>query len=82
MAYFGRRFDAPIYEGAPRTMTPTAVPCVWCEQMILLGDDGFQYVSGEFTHALCNLRQMIGEPADEIYAAMVARYIRDNMGHV
>lgn len=69
MAFFGRRYDAPIYEDAPGVATPVGVKCVWCEQPFTVGDDGFRYVSGEYTHRRCSLINLLGfDLAEEVLA--------------
>lgn len=60
MAFFGKRYDAPLYNGAPEISVPVDEACIWCNRRFRPGDDGLQYVSGEYTHRTCNLRNVLG----------------------
>lgn len=74
LCIFGHRYDAPIYDGAPRVEVPEGARCVWCEAVIVADEDGFMYASGDYTHLYCNLRNLLGEDlANEVYAGLLAR---------
>lgn len=72
MAYFGRAYDAPVYDTINRLEgVPVGERCVFCVEEIHDGQDGFRYVSGEYVHLYCNLRAMLGkEMADIVIAKM------------
>lgn len=75
MAFFGRRLDAPAYEDAPRRLTPVGQRCIWCEQPIVPGDDGWIYFFAEDAcHGVCHLKQLLGHGmAEEVWGELVAR---------
>lgn len=67
-AYFGRRGPVPIYDTAVLVDTPVGATCLWCDERIEEGDDGFVMgavrASGEpyvaSVHHDCLVRQAIG----------------------
>lgn len=66
--FFGTRYDAPIYEHATETDTPTGRPCYSCAEPIEAGDDGWvrAYLHGDGRHTMepihreCDLLGVIG----------------------
>lgn len=39
--FFGEPWDASVIDGLTQGDTPTWEPCLWCDEAILFGDQGF-----------------------------------------
>jgi hypothetical protein len=65
MTWFGKRHDAPLYSECPQTETPVGRGCVYCDEPIAMGDDGFIYAGGDTMHRECHLRGVIGSVAHQ-----------------
>lgn len=71
LKYFGRPFDAPMYEGVPEIPTPVGKQCSWCTEPIREGEAGVTmphmfkndrgWQAEELpAHIECHLRQALG----------------------
>lgn len=70
-AYFGKKWDAPVTDGAPQVETPVGTPCLWCGELIQEGDRGLIYpmIHEDRTstlkpvHIECSMREVVGSMA-------------------
>jgi hypothetical protein len=58
--WFGRKYDAPIYDSCPRVDAPLGRECLHCNEEIALGDDGFYDAGDSVFHRACFLRMIVG----------------------
>lgn len=65
MMWFGKRYPAPAYAECPQTETPAGRDCVYCDETIAVGDDGWILHDGAVLHRECNLRGVIGSVAHQ-----------------
>lgn len=63
MKWFGRKYDAPVYDDCPRIDTPVGELCIHCGDTITAEDDGIEYASGQDSHRPCFLRVIFGSVA-------------------
>src|SRR5262245_9020889 len=61
MPWFGNDWGAPICEGeqVPR---PVDTDCFFCEELIGPEDDGEMFLSGQYVHKECAVRNIVGNP--------------------
>jgi len=60
MKWFGESWGAPACDPEEHTETPVGEDCFHCDEEIVEGDSGIQYVSGQYCHTNCFLRQVLG----------------------
>lgn len=69
MQWFGKAYGAPYERDCPRVETPVGVPCAWCDEVIVEGDDGVTVPHVERLdrasverpyHYACHLRGIVG----------------------
>jgi hypothetical protein len=66
IGYFGKPHEAEVYRRAERTPTPVGSSCLYCNEPILDGDDGFiDSVDNPF-HRECLFRMVIGSVAHQM----------------
>lgn len=58
--FFGEPWDAPIIDEAIHVSTPAGGCCGCCREQIEEGDRGFILIDGSFTHAECEILNIIG----------------------
>lgn len=63
MKWFGRKYDAPVYDDCPRIDTPVGALCIYCGEAVAAEDDGIRYASGQDSHRECFLRMIFGSVA-------------------
>jgi hypothetical protein len=63
--YFGKAYDAPIYKGTLQIPTPDRVKCMYCEEFILMGEDGFIDSTYNAFHRECWIRMILGSVAHQ-----------------
>lgn len=69
--YFGRKWDAPAFEGAVEVPVPVGRECMLCHEQVTDGDSGTlewviessENASYRPVHIECFLRMMLGSPA-------------------
>lgn len=72
-AFFGKRHDAPVYDGAVEQLIPVGAICLWCDEPIEEGDDGFYMPALTSAHGWiltaqhreCEMRAVIGSLAHQ-----------------
>jgi hypothetical protein len=72
MKYFGRPYNAAIYEGIQSTLVPIDQSCVYCSERFLEGDDGFIDAGNSPLHRECFLRMIVGSVAHQMHACNCA----------
>jgi len=65
MMWFGKRLHAPSYASCPQTETPAGRGCVYCEELVAMGDDGWILVDGSIFHRECFFRGVAGSAAHQ-----------------
>lgn len=65
VTYFGKPYYAPIYLESHQIPTPVGASCIYCEEAILEGEDGFQDDGGSVHHRECFLRMIFGSVAHQ-----------------
>jgi hypothetical protein len=65
MVWFGQRHPAPAYSDCGQTATPVGTTCVYCSELIAMGDDGWVYADGSIMHRECHFRGIIGSAAHQ-----------------
>jgi hypothetical protein len=65
MMFFGKRYDAPAYIDCPQAETPVGRRCVYCEEQVVIGDDGWIYNDGSVHHRECHFRAIVGSVAHQ-----------------
>ena len=78
VTYFGKDYGAPIYRESYQIPTPVGTPCMYCEEPILEGEDGFRDGGGAFFHRECLLRGIIGSVSHQ--SKTCSCYTRDRLG--
>jgi hypothetical protein len=51
--WFGKRYNAPVYDECPQVETPVGVLCQHCGKAIRPGEDGIVYGNGPVAHRSC-----------------------------
>jgi hypothetical protein len=65
MTWFGKRYPAPAYQDTPQTETPVGTACRYCDEKIVMGDDGWILMDGSVFHRECHMRSIIGSVAHQ-----------------
>jgi hypothetical protein len=65
MMWFGKLHSAPVYGDCPQTETPAGRGCVYCNELVVMGDDGWILVDGSVLHRECHFRSMAGSVAHQ-----------------
>lgn len=68
MRYFGVRYAAPIYENIEAIAAPVGMTCVYCDEPILEGEDGFLDSGGQALHRECFLCMIFGTVTHQMQA--------------
>jgi hypothetical protein len=63
--WFGKRLAAPAYADCPQTETPAGRACIYCAELIVMGDNGWILVDGSTLHRECYLRGFTGSLAHQ-----------------
>jgi len=65
VTWFGKQYDAPIYYDTTQAPTPVDVACMYCDELILMGEDGFLDSGSNPFHRECWVRMLIGSVAHQ-----------------
>jgi len=65
MMWFGKWHPAPAYSDCPQTETPAGRACVYCDELIAVGEDGWIYDNGSVHHRECQFRAVVGSVAHQ-----------------
>ena len=65
VTWFGKQYDASIYRDTSQAPTPVGIACMYCEEPILIGEDGFFDSGSNAFHRECWLRMLIGSIAHQ-----------------
>jgi hypothetical protein len=65
LTWFGKQYDAPIYYDCKQVPAPVGRACTYCEEDILLDEDGFVDGEGSPFHRECWLRLLVGSVAHQ-----------------